>query len=369
MIRLTVSPADLRRAAEILNAGGIAAFPTETVYGLGARAFDAGALARVFEAKGRPRFDPLIIHIDRAEALDRVAETAALAPARRRLLENLIQAFWPGPLTVVLPKRPEVPLLATAGLLTVAVRLPAHPAARELIRLSGGALAAPSANPFGRLSPTRAEHVIDTLGDKIDAVVDGGPSAVGVESTVVDLSGLSPRILRPGGAGREALEAAAGEPFGFGFAGPAPDLPGPGFGSGSGLHSGSGPRSGPAPSPGMLKSHYAPLVPLVLHTPAEMAALSPEGDAGYLFFSGRNRDEWLARNKAEDSPDRIMALSEEGAAVEAAAGLFERLHRLDRRGFLRRIHAETLPEEGLGAAVNDRLRRAAASTDDANAHE
>ena len=353
MIRLDVSPAELLRAAEILAAGGIAAFPTETVYGLGAWAFNAGALARVFEVKGRPRFDPLIIHIDRVEGLERIADPGALSPARRRLLENLVRALWPGPLTLVLPKRPAVPLLATAGLPTVAVRLPAHPAARELIRLSGeaaggtGALAAPSANPFGRLSPTRAEHVIETLGDNIDAVVDGGPCSVGVESTVADLSGGVPRILRPGGISREALEAAAGEFFA----------------------SAAAPRNHPvsgdaaAPSPGMLKSHYAPLAPLFLHAPEELAVLPRDEEAGYLFFSGRNRDAWLSRAAAPpERRDRIMTLSEGGNTVEAAANLFDRLHRADRNPGLRRIHAETLPEEGLGAAVNDRLRRAAAAS-------
>ncbi|GHV86098.1 threonylcarbamoyl-AMP synthase [Spirochaetia bacterium] len=354
MIRLSASPADLERAAGIIKAGGIVAFPTETVYGLGADAFNTQALARVFEAKGRPRFDPLIIHIAGMEGLYRIADFAALSPGNITLLEKCAAAFWPGPLTFVIPKGPEVPDLATAGLPAAAVRFPSHPAARELIRLTGLAVAAPSANPFGRLSPTRAEHVIESLGEKIDAVVDGGPCSVGVESTVLDISGEVPRILRPGGISREQLEALIGPVFGA-ASGPVPSA-----------------LTSAAPSPGMLKSHYAPNIPLVLHSPEEMAALPFSPDEGFLFFSGKNRDLWLQRNHREGTACCI-ALSKKGDTMEAAANLFDCLHRLDNaetlpeEGFpfrghpgLRRIHAETLPEEGLGAAVNDRLRRAAA---------
>jgi L-threonylcarbamoyladenylate synthase len=347
---LGTSPADLEKAAEILKNGGLAAFPTETVYGLGADAFNTRALARVFEVKGRPRFDPLIIHIASMDALESIVLLESLSPSRRDLLKKLASSFWPGPLTMILPKRPTVPDLATAGLPTAAVRFPRHGAAQKLITLSTGALAAPSANPFGRLSPTRAEHVLEGLGDKIDCIVDGGPCPVGVESTVLDLgegqggSAEHPRILRPGGISREALEGIIGEVAEY--EGPA----GPG-----------------APSPGMLKNHYAPGTPLFLHSPEIMTALPRRAGEGYLFFSAETRDPWLKQNSlsgtgsgsGEDSTeaDTILTLSESGTVLEAAANLFEYLRRLDRLN-LRRINSETLPHNGLGAAVNDRLRRA-----------
>ncbi|MDR0600241.1 MAG: threonylcarbamoyl-AMP synthase [Treponema sp.] len=354
MLLLDPSPEGLERAAAILKSGGLAAFPTETVYGLGADAFNPRPLARVFEVKGRPRFDPLIVHIAGTAALGRIAALEALAPRRRKLLERLIGAFWPGPLTLVLPKRPEVPGLVSAGLPTVAVRLPAHRAARKLIELSTGAVAAPSANPFGRLSPTRAEHVVEGLGDRIDCVLDGGPCAVGVESTVLDLAGSAGgeegegpvlRVLRPGGISREELEAAAGEAV---AGGPPGDRA-----------AGEG-----APSPGTLKSHYAPGTPLYLHGPEEMTALPRRPDEGRLFFSGKTRDAWLSRERrdgaagGDERAGRRLTLSETGDPREAAANLFEYLRRLDRAG-VSRILAEAAPEEGLGAAINDRLRRAA----------
>jgi len=348
MISLGISDSDLNRAAAILKSGGLVVFPTETVYGLGADAFNTQALARVFDVKGRPRFDPLIIHIADLSGLERIADLDALAVPERKLLEKLARQFWPGPLTLVLPKRSEVPELATAGLPTAAIRLPSHPAARKLIELAGGAIAAPSANRFGRLSPTRAEHAKAELGDLVDCIVDGGPCSVGVESTVLQISGHSARILRPGGISREQLEALAGQTL-----------------------DDSGTTTGPATSPGMMKSHYAPERPLSLHQPEEMVTLPPRPEDGYLFFSGKSRDAWLERTNAAailiphssflmpHFSEYIAALSETGSAVEAAANLFEYLRRLDSKP-IRRIHAEALPEEGIGAAVNDRLRRAAA---------
>jgi tRNA threonylcarbamoyl adenosine modification protein (Sua5/YciO/YrdC/YwlC family) len=435
MLRLGSSPADIAQAAEILKNGGLAAFPTETVYGLGADAFNARALARVFEVKGRPRFDPLIIHIAAMDALERIVRLDSLSPQNRELLEKLVSSFWPGPLTVVLPRRDELPGLAAAGLPTAAVRFPSHPLARQLIALSTGAIAAPSANPFGRLSPTRAEHVIEGLGETIDCIVDGGPCPVGVESTVLELVPL-PRLLRPGGISREQLEAVIGpiapgdltcdrdkpagvdltcdrdKPAGVGLTcdrnkpadvdlmcdrnKPADvdlmcDRNKP---AGVGLtcdrnkpadvglmrdrnkpagvdltcDRNKPAKEGAVPSPGMLASHYAPEIPLFLHNPEEMAALPYQEDEGYLFFSGKNRDTWLDRTSVhqpgggitDNSPKTILALSEPGNSTEAAANLFEYLHRLDSSG-VRRIHAETVPEEGLGAAVNDRLRRAGAA--------
>lgn len=366
MLILRDTEQEIRRAAEIIKRGGLAAFPTETVYGLGADAFNARALARVFEVKGRPRFDPLIVHIASRSGLERVARLSVLSPARRALAEKCASAFWPGPLTLVLPKQPELPGLATAGLSTVAVRWPGHPAARTLIRLSAeagkpGAVAAPSANPFGRLSPTRAEHVVEGLGEKIDCVIDGGPCPVGVESTVLDLASPRIAILRPGGVTREELETITGPIR------PALDAGASGAehgGQNAGEPDAAGPDAPGRLSPGTLKSHYAPLSPLVLHDEKEMAALPREQDGAYLFFSGKSRDAWAGRDRAgygETGPDgdpAALVLSETGRVPEAAANLFEYLRRLDgpRPG---RIHAEILPEEGLGAAINDRLRRAA----------
>ncbi|MDR2143442.1 MAG: threonylcarbamoyl-AMP synthase [Treponema sp.] len=373
MMILGVSEQDIRKAAEIIRSGGLVAFPTETVYGLGADVFNTSALARVFEAKGRPRFDPLIIHIAERSGLEHVARLSDLSPDRRALAEKCAAAFWPGPLTLVLPKQREIPGLATAGLATAAVRWPAHPAAQALIRLSGsdgkpGAVAAPSANPFGRLSPTRAEHVIEGLGEKIDCVIDGGPCPVGVESTVLDLSSPRITILRPGGVTKEELEKVVG-PIRPSISG-EPDTDGPD----AAAPGAPGPESGRL-SPGMLKSHYAPKTPLFLHSGKEMAALPYKKDETYLFFSGESRRVWAERNRGlveedksfagenkiraggENSGPAAVVLSEKGSLLEAAANLFEYLRRLDGPA---RIHAEILPEEGLGAAVNDRLRRAAA---------
>jgi L-threonylcarbamoyladenylate synthase len=345
MLILGTDEAGVQQAARILRGGGLAAFPTETVYGLGADAFNEAALARVFEVKGRPRFDPLIVHIAAAAALERPALLSALPSARRALLDKLAAAFWPGPLTLVLPKRPELPGLVTAGLSTVAVRVPDHPAARALIERAGsgglpGTVAAPSANPFGRLSPTRVEHVIEGLGGKIDCVIDGGPCTVGVESTVLDLSAPEPAILRPGGVSREALEAVCRMAF----------SPRENSGAMCEEH---------CAAPGMLKSHYAPASPLFLHTEKEMAALPYKNGEGYMFFSGRSRDAWAANtggNAKDGAP--VAVLSESGDILEAASRLFACLHALDARR-PSRVHAELLPARGLGEAVNDRLNRGA----------
>jgi L-threonylcarbamoyladenylate synthase len=347
MTELSSSKADLRRAADALRAGLLVAFPTETVYGLGADAFNQTALARVFAAKDRPRFDPLIVHIAAPETLDRLADLSALPPSLREKAEVLSARLWPGPLTLALPKRPLVPDLATGGLPTVAIRFPDHPIACELIRLSTGAVAAPSANRFGSLSPTRADHVREQLGDRIDFLIDGGRTTVGVESTVLDLSGASgggpgnasmPRLLRPGGVSREAIEALIG-------AVDYPEL----------IH-------GEAPvSPGRLKSHYAPRTPLSLHDSEAMAALRYRQGDRYLFFSKADRDSWLAgQNGLDAPPDSALALSCSGDTLEAAANLFDLLHRLDNVG-ASRIHAEEAPTDGLGPAINDRLFRAAGS--------
>jgi L-threonylcarbamoyladenylate synthase len=331
---LSIQEEHIRAAAEVIKAGGLAAFPTETVYGLGADGFNPSALARIFEAKGRPRFDPLIIHIAAWNALDRVADLDALEPAARSKARLLGERLWPGPLTLILPKQSRVPDLATSGLATVAVRFPDHPVAQRLIALSSGAVAAPSANPFGYLSPTRAGHVRDQLGDRVDLILDGGPVAVGLESTVLDLCSSRPRILRPGGMSQERIEA---------LIGPV---------------SSGGHWSETKASPGMLKSHYAPRTPLALWDRRGMLALQRRSGEGYVFFDGPSRDAWLGRpGPAADAS--IQVLSGTGSLSEAAARLFDTLHYLDTLP-LSRIHAQEAPGAGLAPAINDRLRRAAA---------
>jgi L-threonylcarbamoyladenylate synthase len=342
---LTDSEEDIRRAAAVLSGGGLVAFPTETVYGLGGDAFNPAALARIFEVKNRPRFDPLIVHIADLNFLERIADLSLLDKAAGEKLAVLTARFWPGPLTLILPKKKEVPDLATSGLATVAVRLPNHPAAQRLIALSTGAVAAPSANPFGYLSPTRAEHVRDQLGGRVDLIIDGGPSRLGLESTVLDLCGAA-RILRPGGTAREDIEALIGPVPAGRAGGAAADLP-----ADAGFK-----------SPGQLKSHYAPRSPLLVHPRQEMPVLPGAENEALLFFDGGARDEWeSARAKAPGraGPPLVRVLSESGNLPEAAARLFETLHELDLPG-LARIHAQLAPECGLGAAINDRLLRAAA---------
>jgi len=305
------------------------AFPTETVYGLGADAFDARAVARDFEAKGRPSFDPLIVHVASLEGLGRVAD--ASNPKARALMESL----WPGPLTLVLPKLADLPGIVTSGLETVAVRLPAHPVARKLIEYSGTAVVGPSANPFGRLSPTRAEHVAQGLGDRIDYIVDGGPCSVGVESTVLAMFCDPPRILRPGGMPAETIEAVIGPVV----RGPEAGADEPG-------------ESRAAPSPGLLKNHYAPRTPLYLVESLDQA--EPRGRAAALALSPSSGPD-AARSGGRF--DRVVWLSPTGDLVEAAAGLFAALHDLDGQGF-DEIWAERASDRGLGPAINDRLYKA-----------
>jgi L-threonylcarbamoyladenylate synthase len=304
----------IARAAELLRAGGLVAFPTETVYGLGADATDAQAVARIFEAKGRPSFNPLISHCANADAA--MAEGAFDDRARA-----LAARFWPGPLTLVVPRAPasRIAQLTTAGLDSVALRVPGSGTARALLAATGRPVAAPSANRSGALSPTTAAHVAESLGGAVDLILDGGACAVGVESTVVDLTGPKAALLRPGGLPREELEAAAGP---LADAGADPDAP---------------------KSPGQLASHYAPNARLRLN------ATDPASDEALLAF-GRHvpADAAVTRN-----------LSATGDLREAAANLFAHLHALDRAD-VRGIAAMPVPEEGLGAAINDRLRRAAA---------
>jgi len=323
---LSTSDTDLEKAASALAAGLLVAFPTETVYGLGADAFNRSALARIFEAKGRPRFDPLIIHIAALETLWIIADESLLDKITAKRLSILSERLWPGPLTLILPKRKEVPDLATSALATAAIRFPSHPVAQKLIRLSTGAVAAPSANLFGRLSPTRASHVKAQLGDKVDYIIDGGKTQVGVESTVLDLSRGVPRVLRQGGTDMEKIEALIGP-----------------------VEVSCSPPSDAPLSPGQLKSHYAPRTPLVLCKSGGMDAIPFAPGEGRLYFSQPECGEIIT--------ERARVLSETGNVTEAAANLFDCLHELDNLS-LEFIRAEEAPCCGLGEAINDRLRRA-----------
>lgn len=312
-------PEAIGRAAALLRAGALVAFPTETVYGLGADARQAAAVAGIFAAKGRPRFNPLISHFPDAAA----AFAEALADDRARAVA---ERFWPGPLTLVLPRAPEsrIDALASAGQPTLAVRVPAHPLAQALLRAAGVPVAAPSANRSGAVSPTTAAHVLDGLGGRIAAVLDGGACAVGVESTVLDLSGAVPLLLRPGGVPEAALAALLG-PIG---------------------RPGAVAEDAARPAPGMLRSHYAPGLPV------RLAAREVRPGEALLAFG-----------PPLPGAGAVWQLSEAGDPVEAASRLFAGLRWLDEEGArlgLTGIAAMPVPEAGLGAAINDRLARAAA---------
>jgi L-threonylcarbamoyladenylate synthase len=310
---------DVSAAADVLKRGGLVAFPTETVYGLGANALDVDAIARVFEAKGRPRFDPLIVHVtDLAAARQLVTRFPDVA-------ERLACKFWPGPLTLVLPKRDVVPDLVTAGLETVGIRVPDHPLALEMLRAAGVPIAAPSANLFGCVSPTTAQHVAEQLGDRIDLILDGGPCRVGVESTVLQVEPAPPTVLR-GGVTVEELEEALGKVV---------------------VASADAEVSAPQLAPGRLSQHYAPRTRVKLVADLRTG---PSGSdvAAIAFRSAPDGNVYAA----------VECLSPRGELREAAANIFAALRRLDALG-ASRIVAELLPEKGLGRAVNDRLCRAA----------
>jgi L-threonylcarbamoyladenylate synthase len=313
--RSTVRQADaaaIADAARLLGEGRLVAFPTETVYGLGADATNGKAVAAIFAVKERPRINPLIVHVTgMAQAAEHVVFSAAAA--------ELAEAFWPGPLTLVLPRRRETPLslLVSAGLDTVAMRAPSHTVARKLIEAAGLPLAAPSANPSGTVSPTRAKHVEDGFGDKLAMILDGGPAPVGVESTVIGFSADGPVMLRPGGTPREAIERIVGH-----LRAPTP--------------------GGPVTSPGQLSSHYAPRARLRLD------AASVQDDEVLLGFG-------------PDAPEGGLNLSPTGNLGEAAANLFAMLRALDAEAGA--IAVMPIPATGLGEAINDRLNRAAAPRD------
>ncbi len=308
----------IHQAAQIIQNGGIVAFPTETVYGLGADAFNPLAVARIFEVKRRPYFDPLIVHV--ASPAD-VKKLVKEIPSN---VKEIIKRFWPGPLTVVLFKKEDIPDIVTAGLPTVAIRMPSHPMALSLIKESKRPIAAPSANPFGYLSPTTAEHVRDQLGDQVDLILDGGPCPIGVESTILSFLEERPRLLRPGGVSLEEIESIIGKVE-------------------------ISPIEDDKPSaPGMLPKHYAPRTPIVLdwnekdldhYKGKNIGLLAFQEPKNYLKFQS------------------IEVLSKKGDIREAAANLFAAIRRLDALD-LDLILAEPIPEIGLGRAIMDRLRRA-----------
>jgi L-threonylcarbamoyladenylate synthase len=319
---LPAGEAAVAAAARILGQGGLVAFPTETVYGLGADATNAAAIARLYQAKGRPAFNPLIAHVGDIEAARRIARFDAQATA-------LAAAFWPGPLTLVLPKTGDCPVadLATAGLETIAIRVPAHAVARDILRAFGGPVVAPSANLSGHVSPTTAAHVQSDLAGRIDLIVDGGPVEVGVESTIVGCF-EAPVLLRPGGLPRGDIERVLGRPL----ARPPADS-----------------DDGQPLAPGMLASHYAPRTRVRLdagrvEAGEALLAFGPDAVAGV------------------DAGTAVMNLSVRGDLDEAAANLFGYLRALDARG-ARAIAVMPVPHHGLGEAINDRLRRAAVERD------
>ena len=312
---MATTSTDIQRAAALIRSGGTVAFPTETVYGLGANALSAEASARIFEIKERPHFNPLIVHVPTLEA------ALALSPAFPRRARALAERFWPGPLTLIVPKPPAIPDIVTAGLPTMAVRVPRHPMALALLTAAGVPIAAPSANLFSTISPSTAAHVEAQLGGKIDLILDGGPCEVGLESTIVAVEDDGPaRLLRPGGLSREAIEAVIGKL----------EIPG---------------RSSNAPlAPGMLDRHYAPGTPMIWR---DTLAGAPPPKTGLITLQEPSPGHGFAH---------IEALSPAGDLNEAARNLFAALRRLDGAG-LALIVAERFPDTGLGYAINDRLTR------------
>lgn len=318
---LRADAASVNEAVRQLAGGGLVAFPTETVYGLGADATNAAAIARIYEAKGRPLFNPLISHVEDLASAHRLARFDVTAI-------TLAQAFWPGPLTLVLPRRAdcEVADLATAGLETIAIRVPAHPVAHAILKAFDRPVVAPSANRSGHVSPTTAAHAQSDLAGRIDLIVDGGPVTVGVESTIVGCF-ERPMLLRPGGLPREAIERVLGRPLAY------PTLE-------------AESDDGKPLAPGMLTSHYAPRARVRLN------AQSLEPGEALLAFG-------QTPVPGQESAAAVLNLSENGDPAEAATHLFGYLRSLDAKG-AQTIAVMPIPHEGLGEAINDRLRRAAA---------
>jgi L-threonylcarbamoyladenylate synthase len=320
-------PDVIARAADVIRRGGLVAFPTETVYGLGANALDAGAVARIFDAKGRPGYNPLIVHVADADAARELVTDWPDAA------ELAARAFWPGPLTLVLPRVPAVPDLVTGGRATVALRVPAHPVALALIRQAGMPIAAPSANPSTRVSPTTAAHVIGALGDRIDLVLDGGATPYGIESTVIDLTGERPRVLRPGVIGLHELEPVLGSVDAATLAGsPASD-------------------GSPMPSPGMADRHYSPA--------GDVTVFENRAAAQELVADARRRGKRvgaLLMHPLGVEADEVMPLPLEPHAY--ARLLYAALHTMDAAGCAV-ILIEQVPDMPAWAAIRDRIGRAA----------
>lgn len=323
---ISANQKSIQEAADILKSGGLVGMPTETVYGLAANARDGKAVAKIFEAKGRPQFNPLIVHVN---ALEDVQEFAELSDDDM----TLAQTYWPGPLTLILKRKADCALsdLVSAGLPTVAVRVPAHKTARALIKACGFPIAAPSANKSGSLSPTAAAHVVQSLGGAVDLVLADGVSAVGLESTVVDCTGARPYVLRPGGISADEISETLGKDVPY-------DL---------------GDHGEDVKSPGQLLKHYAPNIPVRLN-----AIDLEEGEALLSFGSIKFMGVKSGVAASDLSMDQVQHLSKEGDLYEAAANLFAMLRLLDNSKF-KGIAVMNIPENGIGFAINDRLKRAA----------
>mgnify|MGYP001817841626 FL=1 len=311
---------DIEKAKSILQQDGLVAIPTETVYGLAANAFSEEAVVKIFEVKNRPSFDPLIVHVDSIEQAEDMAENV---PEKAK---ELAARFWPGPLTILLKKKAVVPDMVTSGLSTVAIRIPDHPLTLDLLHGLGFPLAAPSANPFGYVSPTSVKHVNDQLGDKIPYILDGGDCDVGIESTIIGFIDKEPEIFRLGGIPVEDIETIVGK-------------------VNVRLHSSSRPEA-----PGLMESHYAPLKKVKLKDNAVMADTPNPGEIGLIRFK--------EIDPSVPEKNQII-LSRNGDLIEAAKNLFSALRKMDEMD-VKYVVAESLPEKGLGRAINDRLRRAAA---------
>jgi L-threonylcarbamoyladenylate synthase len=325
-VQMTDVMSEISGAASLLRAGELVAFPTETVYGLGADATNPRAVASIFEVKQRPTFDPLIVHVAAADQI------SAIVTDFPKLAQRLAAEFWPGPLTMVLPRTSAIPDLVTAGLPGVGVRIPDHPVALELLRQAGCPVAAPSANPFGRISPTTAQHVRDGLGERVRWILDGGPCRVGLESTVISLMDEVPVLLRPGGCAVEDIERVIGQ-IRRAVADPLQD-------------------DSAQPAPGMLSRHYAPRIPLYRVPVHQVAQPIPGLRCGLLTDGGRS---------FQGEFSRIEQLSAGSDLPRCATNFFAALRSLD-SAELDVIIAHEFPAEGLGIALNDRLARAAAGS-------
>lgn len=317
---MAVSGKDIQKAIEILQQDGLVAIPTETVYGLAANALRDEAVVRIFEAKNRPSFDPLIVHVD---SIEQAEEMVLNVPAKAK---DLAARFWPGPLTLLLRKQAIIPDIVTSGLNTVAIRIPDHPLTLDLLHSLGFPLAAPSANPFGYVSPTSVKHVNDQLGDKIPYILDGGDCHVGIESTIIGFTNEEPEIYRLGGIPVEDIESVVGKVR-------------------VRNHSSSRPEA-----PGLLESHYAPAKKVKLKNISDLGSNSDPGRIGLIRFK--------EIDTAVPERNQII-LSRDGDLIEAAKNLFAALRKMDEMD-VHYVIAESLPEIGLGRAINDRLRRAAA---------